>query len=309
MVSMLRTFRSPFVRRFYSRWFLPSWFLVISASHLQNAAERGWVGVDAHIYYRGSAAWLAGTDPWSASAELMGAAFHYAGLPPTVIAFAPMTLLPESTFVFSWLIIGFLAAVYTVRRLHLSWYWLAFPPMVEGVLTGNPGIVILALLVTANPVANAVAAMLKVYAVLPLIGEARRRSIVAAAIILAATLAMFPLWVDYISTASVRTVRLMVEADGGYGWAGNSALLLMAAASMLVLARIDRRAAGWLVVPALWPASEFHYSTLALPVIQPILALTLAIPVHGVPALAVTAYVIWRVLAARLEGRLSGRLA
>jgi hypothetical protein len=192
------------------------------------------------------------------------------------------------------------AAVYAVRHLRLAWYWLAFPPLVEGLLAGNPSIVILALLVSAHPVLAALAAALKVYAVLPLIGEGRRRSVVTAGAVLALSLVAVPLWMRYLSDASARAARLMVEAQGGYGWAGSPALLAMAAVAIAVLARIDRKAAGWLVVPALWPASQFHYSTLAMPVMYPALAMGLAVPALGAPSLTITAYVIWRVLSRRM---------
>lgn len=39
------------------------------------------VGFDARIYYRGSAAWLAGGNPWTTGALLDGHLFSYAGLP------------------------------------------------------------------------------------------------------------------------------------------------------------------------------------------------------------------------------------
>ena len=68
----------------------------------------------------------------------------------------------------------------------------------------------------------------------------------------------------------------------------------------LVLARIDVRAAGWLVVPAIWPSTQFHYSTLAMPVMHPILAMGLALPLPGLPLVVITIYAGWRALSTRL---------
>ena len=56
----------------------------------------------------------------------------------------------------------------------------------------------------------------------------------------------------------------------------------------------DRRAAAWLAVPAVWPASEFHYSTLALPVMTPILAVLLAPNIQRLPPVAILVDGIWR---------------
>ena len=56
-------------------------------------------------------------------------------------------------------------------------WWLLFPPIAEALFSGNPQLVVLALLVTNNPIAAAVATGLKVYAFIPLLGETRWRQI------------------------------------------------------------------------------------------------------------------------------------
>lgn len=45
-------------------------------------------------------------------------------------------------------------------------------------------------------------------------------------------------------------------------------------------------AAAWVAVPALWPASQMHYSIFAMPLMKkrPWLAAVLALPWAGVPA-------------------------
>ena len=57
----------------------------------------------------------------------------------------------------------------------------------------------------------------------------------------------------------------------------------MTVVALAMLALRDRAAAGWLAVPAAWPASQLHYSTMALPVMTPLLAFFLAIPILRLP--------------------------
>jgi len=64
-------------------------------------------------------------------------------------------------------------------------------------------------------------------------------------------------------------------------------LLGVTAVALLILAVRDRRAAGWLAVPAAWPSSQFHYSTMALPVMSPLLAVLLAVPVARLAPVAI----------------------
>jgi hypothetical protein len=67
---------------------------------------------------------------------------------------------------------------------------------------------------------------------------------------------------------------------------------VVVAAALGALALIDRRAAGWLAVPALWPAAEYFYATFALPLRSPWLAALLA-----VPATQASAFVPWTIVA------------
>ncbi len=305
-LAVTNAFRSPFVQRFYTRAFLPVVFSIIAFAQLIGGLTSGWLGLDAEIYYRGSAAWLAGLNPWDTFSiiEDSGKRFHYSALPPMTIIGAPFTVLPEPVFVMLVTALSGLAAVYIVRRLKMPLYWLLFPPMVEGVLSGNPSIILLALLLSANPLAEALAPLLKVYAFIPLFSEQRWRGCWLAVAGFGLTfLLAWPLWMAYLSDLASRSGRLMNEADGGFSTGGNIALFLMAAVSIVWLILIDRKAAGWLIVPALWPASQFHYSTLAMPVMHPILALGLALPHIGVPSLVITAYVLWRVLERRMADR------
>jgi hypothetical protein len=80
-------------------------------------------------------------------------------------------------------------------------------------------------------------------------------------------------------------------------------LIVPMACVLLALAILDRTAASWLAVPALWPASQFFTQTFALPVFAARntvwFAALLAIPSRGVVPIAIALYVISRLWAVR----------
>jgi hypothetical protein len=226
---------------------------------------------------------------------------------------APLTVLPESVFVTAWLVASALAAVYIVRRLKMPPYWLLFPPIIEGIISGNPSIVLLALLVSPSRAAQAIAPVVKMYAVIPLVAERRWKALSLAGGLVVVSLLAWPLWATYIGDLSAIAARLAVEAGGGLSGSDNAVVIVLGIVGLVALARTDFRAAGWLIVPAFWPSTQFHYSTLAMPVMHPILAMGLALPLPGFPLVVITTYAAWRVISTRLasetEESRSSRLA
>jgi hypothetical protein len=294
---------TPFVRRVLVNVALPVWFALLTAGHLAVLGLNA-IGVDARIYYRGSELWLAGGNAWEAAAGFDGNVYHYAALPTTTVLFAPATVLPEDLFVALWLALGTVAAVWIVRvRLSLPWWWLAFPPLAEGIWSGNPGIVLLALVLSGRWWLEALAMPLKLYGAVPLAAQLRWRSLGGGAVLVLASIVIAPsLWQTFITNAGAITERLLAESAGGFGSNAWPLLFGVSVAAVAALALLDRVAAGWLAVPAFWPASEFHYSVLALPIMTPWLAAVLALPVRGLPALAILAYCGLRVGAAWRAG-------
>lgn len=278
---------------------LATWFAWNSWQRISFFLERSFpVGIDATIYYRGAQAWLHGEDPWSAAVKVQGTTFHYAGTPVTTILFAPFTLLDERVFTAAAVAGSVLAAVYLVWRLRLGWYWLLFPPLVEGTFAANPQVVLLALLLVGWGPASALATMLKAYAFVPLFGEGRWRHIALAVAANAATVVLAQnLWRSWIADAGVIDGRLLRESFGGFSAYGHWPLFAALVVALLLLAIRDRRAAGWLAVPALWPASQFHYQTMAMPTMTPLLAVLLAYPTFALPAPAILADVVVRLVA------------
>ena len=95
-------------------------------------------GSDAVIYARGARNFLDGGNPWDAALTIAGNSFHFAGLPPTVLAFVPFARMPEELVAIAWVAASLACAMLILRRLQLPiWYGL-FPPLVLGVYSGNP---------------------------------------------------------------------------------------------------------------------------------------------------------------------------
>lgn len=276
----------PWLRRIGGSYLLPIWFATFSVYHFRWISEGGLLGLDARIYHRGAAAWLAGGDPWTASvATPGGSTYHFAGLPPTVLVFAPTAWLPESVVAATWTIASFAAGAWIIRRLRLAWWWLLFPPLVMGALSANPGIVLLALLLTRWPPAEGVAAALKVYAILPMLAGRRWYGLAAFGLL---CLAALPLWLRWDPTDV--TGRLLQEAGGGSGATAHWSLILPAVFALVAIARFDLRTAAYLAIPALWPSAQYHYAVMALPVIQVWPAILFAVPVPGISTVAVLLY-------------------
>jgi hypothetical protein len=272
---------------------LPVVFIPLSAADVIASVAAGWLGADASLYYRASALWLSGGSPYDAIHIHLGRVFHYVALPTTTVLLAPVTVMPENIFVVVWVVVQVCAAAYVVRRLKLAWWWFAFPPLVHGVVAGNPSPVLLALLIAAHPIAKAVAVLLKVYAVVPLLGERRWKSILVAGGLGLLTILIAPaLWIEFIQGSGGRTDRLLIESTGGFSAFGNPLLMVGAVLALLLIARRDLRVAGWLAPIALWPGSQFHWSTLAMPVMTLPLAYLLALPAHGLPPVAVMVYAV-----------------
>jgi hypothetical protein len=259
---------------------LAAWFAWLTYDRISYFVGRRFpVGIDATIYYRGVVAWLQGGDPWAASVVADGWTYHYAGTPVTTVLMAPAALLSEGAFTAAWLVLTWVAAVWTLRRLRFPLWWLLFPPIAEALFSANPQLVVLALLVANRSVASALATGLKVYAFIPLLGERRWRQIGIAVAFNAATILVAPsLWLDYIRRFGEISRQLEYDSIQGGSAFYFPALLAVTVVALVILALRDRRAAGWLAVPAVWPASQFHYSTMALPVMSPLLAVLLAVP-------------------------------
>jgi hypothetical protein len=279
---------APVVRR-VGTVLLAVWFAWHTYDRISFFVDLGFpVGIDATIYYRGVVAWLNGGNPWDAAVVVGGTSYHYAGTPVTTVLMAPAGFLSEGAFTVAWLVLTWVATVWTLRRLHFPLWWLLFPPIAEALFSANPQLVVLALLVANRAVTSAVATGLRVFAFIPLVGEGRWRQIALAAVFNAATVVIAPsLWLDYLRLFGSISSRLESESQQGGSAFYFPILLSVTAVALLILALRDRRAAGWLAAPAVWPSSQFHYSTMALPVMSPLLAVLLAVPIARLAPVAI----------------------
>lgn len=289
--------------------FLVGWFAWQTYQRISFFVVRNFpLGIDARIYYRGVVAWLHGGNPWDAAVTVGGAAYHYAGSPVTTVVLAPAGLLSEDVFTAAWLILTWAAAAWILRRVHLPIWWLLFPPISEALFSANPQLIVLALVLADRSWLAAVATALKVYAFIPLAGEGRWRAIGAAVAFNAATIVVAPgLWTRYIDEFGTISSRLQYESIQGFSAFYFPGLLAVTVVALLLLALRDRRAAGWLAIPAVWPASQLHYSTMALPVMSPLFAFFLAIPILRLPPEIIIIEVGRRLLAPTVRGYLDRR--
>lgn len=269
---------------------LKVWFAFTSLALWLNIADPWVIGFDTRLAVGASGAWLAGGNPWAFWLDGGGNAYHFASLPPTVIIYSALVPLGPDGAALMGLALSVVAGIMILRRLRLPMWWWLFAPLNLGVVSTNPDIAMLALLLVG---AGWLAPFLKIHAIVPLAGELKWRQLLGAGVLLLLSVVAFPdLWRQWLSQVSAITGRLLVESQGGWGITGPAVVLVVLA--LLVIAWLaDLRTAAWLFVPAVWPGSEMHWSTLALPVIHPLLAVFLAVPRHLWPSFAVLAYAVY----------------
>lgn len=282
-----RIANSPFVRGWLARWFLPylfGWFGGVVVVNLIRFP--GSLGIDARLYHRAAVEAVRHGDAWSVTA---GNDLHFAGPPTTLLPYLPFVGVPEDLFVVGHVIACAIAAVLVLRRLRLPPWWLAFPPLLEGVWVANLNIIVLGLLLLSSPAAGAFAAVLKIYAALTLALLFRLKALITLTVLIAITYPLLP-WETFISENAQIRQLLADQAFGGRQTLLVAPVWILVAASLVYL---GRERSAWLVVPALWPATQLHYSVFALPVMHPILAVAMSVPYPGMAGVGVIAFVAY----------------
>jgi hypothetical protein len=272
--------RWSYVRRM-TAWLVPSVFaaltIVVVVKYLRTPE---WTGIDARLYAAAARAMLEGRDPWAVS----DSGVYFAAPPPTLLAFVPFAFLAPGVTTIIWIggsaILGLLA----VRALRLPLWWLFFPPIVDGVIAGNPDVAVLALLVVANGRWSAIAPFLKIYAIVPLLGERRWATLAVSLGALALTAPLLP-WATWFRQFGAIADHLTQTSATTSVW-GQPVLMVVAAVALLAL---GIRRAGWLAVPVLWPSTQFHYAAIAVPGLSPFLAIAWCYPSPVVWVAAVVA--------------------
>ena len=235
---------------------LPAYFLVHSAALAALFVVRGVVGIDARIYTAAARTWLDGGNPWTTTVG----GYYFAAPPPTLLPFVPFAFLGQTLSAAIWVIGSTAVALLIARRLGLSWWWAFFPPMTNGMLAGNPDVLVVALVIARNEVLGTLATFFKIYAFVPILGERQWRTVAAAIGALLITVPLLP-WTTYVARFT-EIAATLDEQSIGISAFGTPWLMLGVG---LALATLGPRMAGWLAVPALWPSVQLHYSAFALP--------------------------------------------
>lgn len=264
-------FNSPWVREVVRRYGLAVWFLLLSGPTLfLYLGKSPLLFFDARLYLDATRVWLAGGDPWSVSYQDI----MFAAPPPTLLALVPFALLADPV---GWLLLGALCvagAIASIRMLDLPWWWLLFPPIVLGALSGNIQLLLLPLLLRG---AGWAAGFLKIYAMVPVTILGQWRQLIIFALLLIATAPFLP-WGTYISRFVEINAALAEQSHYGLTTVQSLILLVPALGAMWV---VGRERSAWLAVPALWPSQQWYYATLAMPARSQIVAFIIAIPISG----------------------------
>ena len=308
-------------------WLLAAWFVAISAMRLVVIGPGG-PGFDGRLYRSATVEWLAGGNPWA----VVQGGVYFGAPPPSLLPMIPFALLPESLALGLLLALCVVGSAWAIRRLGMPLWWLAFPPLVDGVWNANPHALVLPLLVAGLA---PLAVILKVYAaVVPAI-RVEVRALVLAGLLVLVTAPFVP-WGTYLAERQTIQEHLDRTAGGGLSaWGFDQPAMVVAVAlavlAAAVLARRDRDRAAWLAMPALWPWTQWYYSSLAIPgltdrelgdraepaeagvaPLETTLAATgaaaiLAIPLEGGPVIALLVLAFGPAVLRRLGSRLPAR--
>ena len=275
---------TPNLRSAFGRIGLPAWFVALDLVYAFALFDPRILVIDSRLYQQATHVWLAGGDPWALSAE----GVTFAAGPWSLLAYLPTAWLPLEAAAWTWAALGLAAAVWTVRRLDMPLWWLAFPPLAHALWTGNAQPIVLAALLVRAPWGVALAAGLKLYGLVPATLARRWRALAIAAVVLVVSLPFLPwgLWVDH---------RFGFDAATGMTWNGSAwRFWPLIPVTVLALWLLRKRGAEWLAIPALWPGTQFFYHVFALPALvhKPWLAAALAVPLPLLAPVAVLAYAV-----------------
>jgi hypothetical protein len=260
---------------------VPAWFVATSAIRLSVLLPTT-PGYDGMLYRDATLRWLGGGDPWAVQP---GQAV-FAAPPPTLLAMLPFAILPEPVARILLVGLGIAASVWMIRRLRLPIWWLAFPPLVDGLYIANPHVFVVPLiLVGAAPVAIIV----KLYAgAVPALRLQIRALAVTAGLFLIT--APFLPWALFIERWPQVSAALASQSGGGGLSVWATPLLLPIALVAAIL--IGRERLAWWSVPVFWPYTQWYYASMVLPVATPLAAIALSMPVRGATTLAIVVAVI-----------------
>ena len=259
-----------FVLAWFGRYWLAVWFFVVTGTRLSlidfTSVDRFFL--DGQLYLEATRTWLAGGDPFLVQVHRLS----LAAPPPSLLPLVPLALLPPGLGLAMLILALVASAVLTVKLLGLPWWWLAFPPLVEGVITGNAHGLLLPLMLTGR---GWIAVILKVYAAVPLAILGQWRQIFLAVVAILVTIPILP-WGQYISRYADIAARYAETSRAGLP---PEVLLAFAPVAFVAFLVIGRERTAWMAVPALWPSPQPYYSTLAMPTRSAVAMAVIAAPI------------------------------
>jgi hypothetical protein len=242
--------------------------------------------VDGRLYFQATEAWLNGGNPWAVQAR----GVPFAGPPTTLLLNLPLVPFGEDVAWAFWPIAGVVGIWSVLRRLNLPAWWLLFPPVIEGWVPGSPDMALAGLAVGGGAW---IAALTKPYAMPAVLAERGWKPILIAAGIVVLTLPLLP-WGTFLESVPMVQDTLTRSTLHLSAW-GNPLGMVAVSVALLML---GRRMGLGLVVPALWPNAQSHYSVFSMYAASrsPVLAIGLSLPVQGLAPLSVIAYALWLAL-------------
>ena len=256
--------------------FVAAWFVIISVIRLSSLAAIGPPGYDGMLYREATIRWLDGGDPW----QIPDSGAIFGAPPPTLLAMVPFAILPEVIARPVLLALGVIATVWMIRRLRLPLWWLAFPPLVDGLWIGNPHIFVAPLLVAG---AAPLAVVVKLYALaVPAIRLDWKQLAVTGALLLI-TFPFLP-WGPFLEQWPEISQALSDQSAGGGLSVWVTPLLIPVAVLAGLL--LGRERLAWWSIPVFWPSTQWYYSSVVLPVLTPLAAVALTVPVPGATTVA-----------------------
>jgi hypothetical protein len=229
------------------------------------------IGSHALIYTGAAQAWVEGGNPWSIGPP----AVVFAGPPSMLAPYLPFVGADPTVTRIIWVGGAGVLTVWILRQLKLPAYWIAFPPLLEGVILGHPEILVLTALVVGGATAG-IAAFIKPYAAAALLAERNIRGIVAAAALSVTSLLLLP-WARFFAELPLINGNLARQARGDSTF-GEPVLMVVAVVALIAL---GWRRGLWLSVPVLWPYAQPIYKTMTVPALSPLVAIFWALPIPG----------------------------
>jgi hypothetical protein len=240
--------------------------------------------LDAHIYFRATAAWLDGGNPWTTTYQ----GVPFAGIPPTLLLNLPLLPLGESAAVGFWVAANTLGIAVVIRQLRLPLWSALLLPVVEGWLGAGPDLALAGLLFVGG---GWVAALTKPYAAPILLADRRWGQLIAAAFAGVASLLFVP-WKLYLESLDTVAASFAAFAGAPMSAAGNP---LLGVAVVIALVSLGWRRGLILATPGLL-AQQPHYLVFSLEAVRwsRVLALAMTVPIVHSVAVAIVIFAAMR---------------